>query len=73
MKPAQASILTVNGGSSSIKFALFRAGTPPQRILEGSIERIGLPAGVFAARGADPADTFTRPSARPTTRRRWRF
>jgi acetate kinase len=61
MKPAQASILTVNGGSSSIKFALFRAGTPPQRILEGSIERIGLPAGVFAARGADPADTFTRP------------
>ena len=30
------SILTINGGSSSIKFALFEAGDPLRRILEGS-------------------------------------
>ena len=33
-------ILTINGGSSSIKFALFEAGAPLRRILEGGIERI---------------------------------
>lgn len=37
------SILVINGGSSSVKFALFRAGRPPLRLLFGSIERIGLP------------------------------
>ncbi len=34
-------ILTVNGGSSSIKFALFEAGEPPRRVKSGQIERIG--------------------------------
>jgi acetate kinase len=60
MKSADAPILTVNGGSSSIKFALFQAGTPPQRILDGRFERIGLPDGLFAVKGSDPSDTFTR-------------
>ncbi|WP_020468826.1 acetate/propionate family kinase [Zavarzinella formosa] len=32
-------VLTVNGGSSSVKFALFEAGTPPVRIRSGAIER----------------------------------
>ncbi|MEY2429340.1 MAG: acetate kinase [Verrucomicrobiota bacterium] len=36
-------ILTINGGSSSIKFALYRADSPTTRILSGKIERIGLP------------------------------
>ncbi len=36
-------VLTVNGGSSSIKFALYRAGSPTTRLLSGKIERIGLP------------------------------
>jgi acetate kinase len=36
-------ILTVNGGSSSIKFALYRAGSPTTPFLSGKIERIGLP------------------------------
>ena len=36
-------ILTVNGGSSSIKFALYRADSPTTRMLAGRIERIGLP------------------------------
>ena len=34
-------ILTINGGSSSIRFALFRAGNPPERLLHGLVERIG--------------------------------
>jgi len=34
--------LTLNGGSSSIKFALFQAGQSPQRGLHGTVERIGL-------------------------------
>jgi len=32
MKPADARILTINGGSSSIKFALYEAGEPLTRI-----------------------------------------
>jgi acetate kinase len=36
------SILTINGGSSSIKFALFDAGKSPVRGLHGHIDRIGL-------------------------------
>jgi len=43
IKPANPRILTINGGSSSIKFALFGAGDSLRRILEGGIERIGLP------------------------------
>ena len=47
---ASASILTVNGGSSSIKFALYRIGTRLERSLYGGIERIGLPDARFAVR-----------------------
>ena len=36
-------ILTINGGSSSIRFALFTARDPLQRVWAGKIERIGLP------------------------------
>ena len=34
-------ILALNGGSSSIKFAIFESGSPPVRKLAGAIERIG--------------------------------
>ncbi len=40
-------ILTINGGSSSIRFALFDTVNSLQRIMEGSIERIGLPGATF--------------------------
>lgn len=45
-KPGPASgplVLTINGGSSSIRFGLYRAGDPPLLELSGKIERIGLP------------------------------
>jgi acetate kinase len=34
-------VLTLNAGSSSLKFALFAEGSQPQRIVAGAIERIG--------------------------------
>jgi acetate kinase len=39
MKPANPLILTINGGSSSIKFALFEASDSLRRILEGCVLR----------------------------------
>src|SRR5512143_3906120 len=60
VKHAKASILTINGGSSSIKFALFEANHVLQRILAGSIERIGLPEATFVVKGVNQADNFTR-------------
>jgi acetate kinase len=42
MKSADAHILTINGGSSSIKFALYAAVKPLKRGLCGTIDRIGL-------------------------------
>ena len=41
------SILAINGGSSSLKFSLFRAGDPPIRELSGSIDLIGSPEGTL--------------------------
>ena len=42
MKAAQASVLAINGGSSSVKFALYAAAELPVRLLSGKIERVGL-------------------------------
>lgn len=46
-------ILTVNGGSSSIKFALYQIGAQPRKGLHGKFERIGLPGTRFVF--VDPA------------------
>jgi len=35
-------VLAINGGSSSIRFALYEAGATPRRRLGGKIDRIGL-------------------------------
>jgi acetate kinase len=60
VKPANPRILTINGGSSSIKFALFEACDALRQILDGGIERIGLPEATFRAKGTDQADNFSR-------------
>jgi len=44
------SLLTLNAGSSSIKFAIFAPSGPPTRILSGKIERIGLSDTKFAVK-----------------------
>ena len=48
MTQEQNCVLTLNGGSSSIKFALYRMGAPPMRGLHGKIDRIGLRGTSFA-------------------------
>lgn len=61
MKPANPSILTINGGSSSIKFALFEMGESLQRILAGGIERIGVSQTTLRVTGLNLTDNFSRP------------
>ena len=65
MKSTNPRILTINGGSSSIKFALFEAGDALQRILEGGIERIGLPEASLRVKGLNPADNVSRSVTAP--------
>jgi len=59
------SVLTVNGGSSSIKFALFDADEGLKRTLEGRIARIGLPDATFTVKGEVEADNFSRRISAP--------
>src|SRR5665647_1559831 len=43
IKAKQNNVLTINGGSSSIKFAVYQANNPFSRLGYGNIARIGLP------------------------------
>ena len=36
------SLLTINGGSSSIRFALYEEDEPLRRLLDGKVDRVGL-------------------------------
>ena len=63
--PTKQRILTINGGSSSIKFALFEAGAGLERILTGELERVGTPRAVLRVTGRDQADKFSGPAAAP--------
>jgi acetate kinase len=65
MKPHKPHVLTINGGSSSIKFAIFEAGGSPQRILEGAIDRIGWPEATFRVKALDQSNNFSRPVTGP--------
>src|SRR5579863_3728450 len=62
-------ILTINAGSSSIKFALFECSEAAaevaddrlRRLLKGSIDRIGLSDAQLTAAGDDPAKAIRQP------------
>ncbi|QBB70713.1 acetate/propionate family kinase [Pseudolysobacter antarcticus] len=58
-------ILTINGGSSSIKFALFDAVSTPRQILSGMIDGIGLSDATFRVKHVTPADSFSREVTAP--------
>jgi len=60
MKASNFRILTVNGGSSSIKFALFESGDALERVVSGAIERIGLPDPVLKVTGDQAGDNVSR-------------
>ncbi len=53
VKPAKACVLAINGGSSSVKFALYATAEPLERLFAGQIERIGLPDAVLTVREAE--------------------
>ncbi len=42
MDPAQPGLLVVNGGSSSIRFAIYESAEAPLRRLRGKVDRIGM-------------------------------
>ena len=70
MEPASPRILTINGGSSSIKFALFEAGDPLKRILSGGIERIGTAGSHLSREGLRPGGNFLAANCRAGPHRR---
>jgi len=45
-------ILTINGGSSSVKFAIYKTGKVPGRLYSGEIKRIGLAGMAFNLKGS---------------------
>lgn len=65
MKPAEKRILTINGGSSSIKFAVFEVTDSLNWILGGAIEQIGLPNTTLHVKGLTQADNFSKPVKAP--------
>lgn len=52
-------VLTINGGSSSLKFAIYSEGKPPTLILSGKFERIGMTESTL---------TISRPDTPPECR-----
>jgi acetate kinase len=58
-----AHILTINGGSSSIKFAVYSAGATLQRTLRGSLDRPDSDCATFSFSSRD-ADSALRDTAR---------
>ncbi len=58
-------ILTINGGSSSIKFALFEASrdthSNPHCLFQGGIDRIGFSEATFFIEGNHPEENFSNP------------
>jgi acetate kinase len=65
MQSAHPRILTINGGSSSIKFALFEVGDSLRRILEGGVERIGQPEATLRVKGLKEPENLSRSVTAP--------
>ena len=61
------SVLTINAGSSSIKFALFDASGEPQRTISGQLERIGTPESAIVWRTKDQSDMQRQPLGAKTS------
>lgn len=58
--PASSLILTINGGSSSIKFALFANDHALRRILSGELTRIGQSHATLVIKGEKASDESSR-------------
>lgn len=64
---SQAYVLAINGGSSSIKFALYRVGAKPIPTLSGKLDRVGKPGTLLTfddlARGVEGGRVAPDPGA----------
>ena len=58
-------VLAINGGSSSIKFALYSVGEPPRRQFAGSVDGVGQADSVLTIKGTNGAKPERRPIAAP--------
>ena len=70
MAPAPASVLAINGGSSSIKFAVYHAGTLSKPSVSGTLDRIGRGGTTLswrATEGASREDHTEVPDDKPAT------
>jgi len=67
MSSANLRILVVNSGSSSIKFALFELD-PLRQVLDGAVERIGLPGASLNVRGTNPVENASREVSAPDSK-----
>ncbi|MGA8278056.1 MAG: acetate/propionate family kinase [Rhodanobacteraceae bacterium] len=65
MSPVCPHILAINGGSSSIKFALFEAADTLRRILSGGIKQIGLSHPSFRVESSMPAECLSHAITAP--------
>jgi acetate kinase len=54
-------ILTINGGSSSVKFALFSAASPLRRVFSGQVERVGVSGTLLTATHEDSSELDKHP------------
>ena len=68
-KMADSRVLTINGGSSSIKFALFTTGGSLRRQVKGKLERIGMSASMLVTEGPRREDNVTRAVSAPDHRK----
>ncbi len=62
---AQSMILTINGGSSSLKFALFEGNDPSRSVLFGAVDRIGMSDARWVMTRADGGKKEDHPVAAP--------
>src|SRR5882672_2620548 len=60
MASALPCVLTINGGSSSIRFAVYGVGDTLRRQLDGKIERIGLSGTNLVVNGSSGAPQVSR-------------
>ncbi len=59
-------VLTLNGGSASLKFAVYTAAPTPERTLHGMLERLGETTAQLTCQGANGAEPSVPVPAQPS-------
>jgi len=67
MSPTPASVLAINGGSSSIKFAVYQANPLSKPCVSGKVDRIGLDGTTLSWHAAEGDGRIDVPDDRPAT------